>query len=339
VLAEARHTEDPALLLATGRAELVADRPDDAIRVLERAVALQPSSVDAHLALAAAYRRNEQYARSRVASDTALKISPTNAAARFERLRQVLTDPDASAAELEAAVDDVKQFLAQHPNDPRGSLLRGLSLYRMSGQRDTALARLAQAHQTLRSIDSTVLLADALSFAGKPEEAVKVLEAWVSARPGNNYARLRLAQARLAAGDFDKAATDVATAIENGARRSGLAMMAAWTMAQAGRASEARQFLQQAEAEGAASALVDHTKGRLRLESGDAPGALRLLERATEQYANTAAPPALQLDYARALSGSGKRQAAQNILQNMLAQESLSQHQRDEIQAMLAQLP
>lgn len=336
ILSEAQDAEEPGVVLASARADLVADRPEDAVEALERLVAAEPSSIDARLNLARAYERNAQPEAARGAYEETLKIAPDQRDARYGMLRQTLTQSRLPDAELDQAVDDAIRFIEQQPEDARSMVLRGLLLYRTDGQRDAGLAILAQVYQALPSADTAALLANLYVVDNRAAAAVELLDRRVSANPNDNYTRLRLARAQLAAGEYQQAAENLVRGIEQGARRKGLALVTAWALAQASRPTDARPYLKQAEAEGASGPMLPYTRGLMQLETGDASSAIASLQQAVNESAGAPAV-GLRVDLARALAADGRLAQARGLVDTLSA-EDLSAADRAQVVELSAKL-
>jgi predicted Zn-dependent protease len=305
-------------VLARARAELIAYRPSQAARQLEKAIARRPTDVALNLALADADERNGQPDLALATIEAVLEVAPEHTQAQFARLRLLLMNPQLPNTELTQALADAAAYIEKHPDDLSSQTLRGLALRRFSGQGDAGLDILRQVNKAAGSADSAVMLAGSLMQVGRPAEAVEVMDAYVQTHPADNYAQALLARSRLANGDYGAAADDLLAAIDRGARQDDLIPLAAWALAVAGRTAEARPYLRQAEAQGAQDPLIRHVKALLLLDGGDARQALKLLQGLVDEL-DGAASPRLLLDYARALAAAGQKQAAQQQLQRALA--------------------
>lgn len=336
VLDRAGDADNPALLLARARAHLLVDQPAEAVRILKPLVAQQPDSVPARLALAVALERSEDAPAARRALEDALAIAPETRAVRYELLRLSLLQPKIPAPDLTRFEGDALRFVQQQPTDPRSQVLRGLVLFRTEAQRDLALQGLRETLAANPSGELAALTADLHLIAGRADEAVEILQGYFSAHPADNYARLRLARAQLATGQYAAAADHLLSGIEAGARRPGLSMVTAWALATAGRHDEAARYLDQASAEGLSGPLMSHTQGLLRLRTGDSKGALSALQQAVDESAGR--PSArLRIDLARALSDTGDSAQARRLLQGIDTAE-LNAADRDVKQAVEARL-
>jgi putative PEP-CTERM system TPR-repeat lipoprotein len=328
VLAKAKDPDDPAVVIATARAELIADKPGDAAARLEQVMTDRPSSVSTMLELARAYQRNAQGILARDILESAAEAAPENRTAKFELLKHLLTQPNPPRDELAAAVDDALRFIEETPSDPSSQVLRGLLLFRTNAERELGLQSIRQVYSAYPTAEIGALLANLYTVDNRPAEAVAILDSYVSAHPDDTYARVRLAYAQLGVEDFGQAADNLLLAAGQGSRRADLALTLAWTLAQAGRIPEARGYLRQAEASPAASPMLAHAQGLIRLGSGDARGAVTSLRQAAEQAATFAAPSVrLRLDLAKALVAAGDAGEARRILTELQA-GNLSDAQR-----------
>lgn len=320
VLQDTRDREDPAVIIATAQAHLIADRPADAVALLEPLVAAQPGSAQARLALAKAYERNGDGAGAERMLEAALEITPDSRSARYAMLRLRLIQPRIEGDALARLEDETLRFMTEQPSDPRSQVLRSLVLFRTDGQRALALDALRRLQQAYPSGDLTALAANLHLVDARYEDAVALLETYVSAHEQDRYARLRLARAQIAAGLYDAAADNLVLGIEQGARRRGLALTTAWTLAAAGRYDDARPYLAQATKEDASGPMMSHTRGLLRLGDGDPRGAVSALQEALTESGDR--PGArLRLDLAAALIEVGELGEARRLLQALQEQQ------------------
>ncbi|NBC48709.1 MAG: PEP-CTERM system TPR-repeat protein PrsT [Gammaproteobacteria bacterium] len=320
VLNDAQSTAAPDFVLTIARAELMADRPQDAVARLEELVASEPGSAHARLALAKAHERNGNAEAAEQMLGSVLQIAPDARTARYSMLRLQLIQPKLKNNALARVEDDAMRFISEQPSEPRSQVLRGLLLFRTDGRRALGLEVLRQVVQDQPSGDLIALVASLHLVNGQAEDAVQLLDNYVSSHPAHTYARLRLARAQMAAGDYDAAADNLVAGIEEGARREGLALATAWTLAAAGRYDEARPYLSQADAEGASGPMMSHARGLMRLGAGDARGAASALQQALRE-SSQGASARLQLDLATALIETGNRGEAQRILKQLNANE------------------
>jgi predicted Zn-dependent protease len=314
VLRETKDADDPAVRLASAYAYLVADRPADAVEVLEALIEEQPTSVPARLALAKAYERNDAPAASEQLLEETLDMSPQQRAVRYARLRYLLLQPGMEETELIELQDEGLRLIAEQPSTLQSQVLRALLLFRTEGQQNLALDALRELQESAPSGDLSVLLATLYLAHGQTADAVDLLDGYVSAHPEDNYARIGLARAQLAAGDYEAAANNLVLGIEQGAQRPGLALATAWALASAGRFGDARGYFDEAEdPEGAAGPMLPHTRGLLQLGAGDARGAVVSLREALDAIPGPP-PNRLRLDLANALIAADELGGARRVL-------------------------
>ena len=336
VLRDAQDQQEPAVVLATAYAELIADRPEDALNRLGPLVASQPTSIAARLALAKAYERNGDAEAAEQVLEGALALGSDARAVRYAMLRLQLIQPRVPAAELAQVEEAAARFIMEQPSDPRSQVLRGLVLFRTDGQRPLALDVMRETLDANPSGDLAALVANLHVVNNQADAAVELLGRYLSTHPDDTYARLRLARAQLSAADYDAAADNLVLGIEQGARREGLALVTGWTLAVAGRYQDARPYLSQADAQGAAGSLRAHARGLVRLGAGDAPGAVSALRQALAESGD-AASPRLRLDLASALLETNDVGRARLLLDGMDA-STLSPADRTKLREVQARL-
>jgi cellulose synthase operon protein C len=261
---------------------------------------------------------------------------PTRTSA--ENARATLLDPTASAASLRQAINDVGALMNTYGADSPAMLeLRGLAGLRMDGMAEQGLALLRRARQAERSGEITIVLANALASRGETAEGVKILDAWTDLRPQDTRAYLARARLLMQQGLYARAATDLRTALEQGADLSELPLLLAWNQAVAGDAAGSRATLKTAGITLASrtDAVALHTQALLALDTGDRLQALELLRRAVQQ--GTSIPARLRLDLAQLLVDSGQKDDARRELK-ALVENGPAGADRDAARAMLARL-
>lgn len=220
---------DRAALRALAALEEAEGRWDAAIAAHRRLLALEDGEalVDTALRLADACARCDRLGDARAALERALRVTPAHPRAR-ELLREVYNITGAARELAGLILEDA----ARAPDVPgrftrlvqAGRLLHG------EGEHEQAAAVLAEA-KSLRpeDVEVTMLLADALAYAGRGAEARTILEATVAAQKGRRAKPIaavhrRIARLDLASGDRRAALVALGRAFDNDPQNGQLAM-------------------------------------------------------------------------------------------------------------------
>lgn len=220
---------DRAALRALATLEEAEGRWDAAIAAHRRLLALEDGEalVDTALRLADACARCDRLGDARAALERALRVTPAHPRAR-ELLREVYNITGAARELAGLILEDA----ARAPDVPgrftrlvqAGRLLHG------EGEHEQAAAVLADA-KSLRpeDVEVTMLLADALAYAGRGAEARTILEATVAAQKGRRAKPIaavhrRIARLDLASGDRRAALVALGRAFDNDPQNGQLAM-------------------------------------------------------------------------------------------------------------------
>jgi pentatricopeptide repeat protein len=162
----------------------LAGRPEEALKMVKKAMRLNPRYPPWYLfELGFAYRLTGRYTEAVATLKEALSRSPNHLGAlttlSFCYVRQWVSQQSADVQALEQALAAAQRYLTLNDSSPVGHLVLGyVSLYQK--QYEQAIAEMKQAialdpNETWEAW-SYVALARALSRAGRPEEAVEMIE-------------------------------------------------------------------------------------------------------------------------------------------------------------------
>lgn len=193
--------QDSTLWLKLAACHMALEHDREAIESLEKAIALDPSLVDAYVLLAEVHAHHpEGHAQAEATLERLIEANPQLAAAYLARGRSLLR-----AKKAEAARDDFQKAAALAPDD-LDVLLAATEFASTSGQLDEAEQKLQRAAQLFPN-DERVLRAqvDLQLRSKRPQEAVKTLEAIVNSRTEAPQERARLVELLLDTGEVAKA--------------------------------------------------------------------------------------------------------------------------------------
>ena len=192
--------------LADGAGDL-----DQAVGLLQQAVATAPEFEQAHFNLASALSRLGRSDEAVARYDALLEIEPRFPSARC--FRAMALTQTALAAEAEP---ELRQLLAQSPSDWQAR--RGLAdLLARLNRLDEALSVIGEApdaSDAAASADQQVEIASLLTRAGRLDDALAAALEASAADPSHVEAQLAAGRLLLAAGRFEEAATRFSTAVE-----------------------------------------------------------------------------------------------------------------------------
>ncbi|HSN74021.1 MAG TPA: tetratricopeptide repeat protein [Anaerolineae bacterium] len=185
---------DSAALTLIGDSFLAAGRLDDAASAYSAAVALEPRNSSALVGLGRVYQARSRLTDAEASLRRALAVAPNNLAAQATLGRLLLRAgrPAEAIPLLEAAV-------AQRA-DPSATAVQDLAdAYLASDRVEEGLA-IYRANLSLSAEDQQLVIGQALLNAGRIEDGLRELEAFVGSRPADPAGLLALAQAYQQAG-------------------------------------------------------------------------------------------------------------------------------------------
>ncbi len=212
VLSEARqkNPDNAQLLVMLGKVELAQNKERDAINHFKEAIARQPKDAAGYTALSDLYDSQKKYDAAEEVIQAALKQMPDNLNFRLALAGVKLLRPD-----YEAAIAQYEAILRDQPTSvvATNNLVSLLLDYRTDQQSLDRAVTLSQ------SLKGTALpsLKDTLGWAqyrsGDYKSAIATLEDVVAAVPNLAVARYHLGMSYKAAGQADKAADQLKTAL------------------------------------------------------------------------------------------------------------------------------
>jgi tetratricopeptide (TPR) repeat protein len=198
--ASAAHTLLGIILAARGGADA------EAAEALSQAVALDPTSFDAHFYLGRVEYALHDYQAAAKALRTATTLDPRHAEARF-----FLGTALEAAGEADAALVEYQELVKIDPQSAIGQVGLGALLVKQ-GKMDEAIAALQRATALNPKIfEAHWALGRALSLAERFDEAITALQTAVSLAPDRPDAHYQLGLALRRAGRTEEAAREFAT--------------------------------------------------------------------------------------------------------------------------------
>ena len=294
-----------------------------ALELVDKALAAQPASLPLQLrkseALLAAGRGPDAL---RTLEDAAQRNPKNNALLAALANLQLRQGVAAKAERTLAQLD---------PADPATPRLKAQFLVK-TGRAAEAVPLLEKLEAAQPSPAGSTLLYEARLAAGRKEAALAGLRAWIAARPGDEQAQLMLAQHELTSGDLANAEAHFQRLLASHPEDPALLNNVAWLRHRRG-ADDALDFARRAHDKAPASPQVLDTLGTILVDAGQSGAGLPHLERAAQL---APADADIQINYARALSGAGRKDAARQILQAKLT--AVPGSRRPDLERALADL-
>lgn len=360
--AQTAHPGEPSLALALASVLIAVNEPAKAVAILE-AEPLRPrrQGTGVQLLLAEAYAQQQKWNEAIAAARTGLAEEPENVFFRQQLATLMVRNRDPRGADallrvglgaqpgnavlqnalvqvareergLDAALEVADRLARQPESRPASLLLRGDLLMGATPPRaeEAAQAYAASFAQT-PSRELALRQAGAWGAAGKPEEAAKVLEAWLSREPNDVGVASTLAQFEIALGRNEAAERRMAQVVAAQPSDAISLNNLAWLMqARADPATaegkaklaEARLLAERAYFLGPSPETSD-TLGWVLAKQGETQAALPLLRAAVgAAVARRSGDPGMFYRLAYALRATGQRAEAIQLLEPVLATDT-----------------
>jgi tetratricopeptide (TPR) repeat protein len=242
---------DPQYLYLLGRHFESLGRIDEAIAAHKRAIELDPQSAILHVELADLYARQNKPLDAVTEAEAALALEPSSVDANrilgmiyaeYADRNLAIRPGDNPSKYLPLAIAALEKARGDVP-DIGVDIVLG-QLYLQTGAFAKAIPPLRRVVDSQPdSIDAVVLLSTAAESAGQPDEAVRVLEAFLRRNPESYRAQIRIAEIREAQENWD-AAADAYGKAQALNPRAPLTSRRAVALLSAGRPAEARDAVQ-----------------------------------------------------------------------------------------------
>ena len=252
----------PATTICSGGTSKASGQIEEAIKVHQRAIALDPGSAELRAELAGLYARQDNAVDAVANAEAALARDASNQEANrilgtvyaeFGQRRLPVRPGDDPATYPARAIAALEKARGEGFDIGLDFMLG--RLYLQTGAFDKAvplLNRVVESQPAL--LDAAILLSTAQEGAGEPAEAVATLERVLGENPGSFRAQLRLAEIYEQDEQWNEAANALAKAQKLNPRAPMIARRRAVALLSAGRAPESRDLLKATIASGQADA-------------------------------------------------------------------------------------
>ncbi|WP_338762108.1 XrtA/PEP-CTERM system TPR-repeat protein PrsT [Massilia sp. METH4] len=323
---QASDTADPAALGLLAQAQALDGQDEAALESYERLAGLLPQSPSVQVRIASlhwAARRTDEALR---AVRKALNIAPDSVEALLLQ-HALLIDKKA----FRDAVTAAQSLQARHADWPLGFKLEGDTLMAQQKPADAA-QRYERALQVAPSGPMAIALHQALTAAGRQQEAGAQLRQWLDKQPADVPTRTYYASTLAGEGNHKAASQQYEQILRKAPENPVMLNDYAWALLQL-KDGRALQYAEKAHKLAPNSPAIADTLAAVLLDKGDAARALPLLKTATEQ-----APAAhdIRLRLARALLLAGDRKGARAQCERLMAATDFQRH--DEVRALMAKL-
>jgi putative PEP-CTERM system TPR-repeat lipoprotein len=300
--------DDPEVIATRGLLALAEGRPADAIALLTTAESRLPERLNVALALAEAHVRNGQPASARSVLRAVLMRAPESLP-----LRMALGLVELRMGESEEALSIAKALQAEFPRQQQGYVLEArVDVAHRRYDAAAAVLRVANTQEPTWAVLAE--LSNTLQLAGKTDDAIDVLNTWISEAPMDARARLTLASLFQQVGRPRDALSHYEAVLKSDGDNVVALNNAAWLYHTLGE-GQALSLAQHAYALAPQSAAVLDTLGTILLQGNRAQDAIGHLENATQL-----APESLEIRYhlAEAQAKLGRRSEAKVTLESLL---------------------
>lgn len=300
--------DDPVVIEALAKAQLVAGDPSSAVATYSRLSRLLPENAAVYYALGRAQVRAQDVFGARASYRKALELDPTMLAAVLD-----LVNVEIDSERYHAAIQIAQALQEAQPEQPMGDLLVGHVRGKM-GEQKAALAAFTSAEKKLDSSDAVARLYYGYNDIGHGQKGFDTIENWLSKNPEDHPLRRILATAYLEAGRHQLALKHYLVLEEVDASNPIILNNLAWLFQLTGddRALEAAQ---RAYALLPDAAAVKDTYGWIMVERGDLSKGVALLEEASALAPDE---PEIQYHLALGRSKQGRQEESCALLRSIL---------------------
>lgn len=295
------------MLAVQAAAQMALGQKDVARDTLTRLLAIDPGQVEQRRRLAGLMLAAGDGESARKVVQAGLSLDPRNIQLLYDYV-----SIDAKTGGVDAGLETAKRLQEQAQDFPPARGLQGDLL--MNEKRfDDAIQSYGDALKAAPSAYFALRLAAAQQAAGKLPDAVQSLAKWNAAHPGEQGTTDALSQLYIGQHDYKNAAAVLQTEVDKQPRNALALNNLAWTYQQLGD-KRARALAQKAYTLLPGAQTAD-TLGWILTGEGDATQGVTLLRQAVGDAAND---PRLQYHLAVALSDTGKKDEAKQVLQTIV---------------------
>lgn len=321
------HRDNPDLLDLLGKGQLANGQPEQALESYKKLAVALPRSAHAQMQVAAVHLLMKRTGAAEEYLKAALAMQPDFPAAQL-----ALAELYVRKGWHELALMTAAKMQRNHPKAAAGYQLEG-DVYMAQGKPAQALAAYDQALSLGKSNELAIKAVNALRVAGRQEEGVHRLAAWLRQNPDDVRVQLYKAETLLADKQYKPAAAQLEATLnkapDNVVALNNLAL--AYQQLQDGRAKDVAE---QAYKLAKDQPVIMDTLGWILVEQGDTARGLQIL-----QDASAKAPQARDIRYhmAMGLFKAGDKAAARKELESLVA-GNMQFAQADDARALLRQL-
>jgi putative PEP-CTERM system TPR-repeat lipoprotein len=290
------------------RAQTLGGQVSDAIRTLDRLALTNPQDPQLYYLTGGAKWKAGDHMGAAESFRTAIALKPD-----FVDARVALASVLLAANDYEPALDVAKGLQTDYPKSPVGFRLEG-TILTQAGRNPEAVTVLEQAAKLGDASDITRQLADAYTKAGRPADAIKLLEGWLKTHADDRAAMAMLAVSYQTT-EQDPEAIKLYERLYQGDKTNFVLLNnLAWLYQKIGDPRAAEIALQAYEAAPNRPEIAD-TYGWILFNTGQKDKGLSIL-----QQAYLASPTQTEIGYhvAVAMSGVGRNDEAAKLLRKLL---------------------
>lgn len=233
--------DDPDLLEALGRAQVAVGETQQALTTFGKLASIRPDSPDPLVRMAGAYIVRGELVPASQAFKRALQVAPDHVLAQ-----QGLIQLSMKAGQVDVAIGIARSMQKQRPNSPLGYALEG-DIQR--ARKSWAASREAYKAGMAKVADQSYLatkLHGSLLAEGKPEEAGRFAEGWLSEHPTDVVFPFHLGMVALGKKDYLTAERHFQDAVRKQPNYAIALNNLAWVSAELKRPAEARALSERA---------------------------------------------------------------------------------------------
>lgn len=304
--------DTPQILEALGATQFAAGETNQAAESFRRLARLQPESIAPLRRLAEIQVKAKDYDGAIGTLRSALALAPS-----APELWVTLAGVYAAAGRVDAGLAEARNLQKQFPKRAEGFAIEGELFARQSKWPETVVAyRAALAREPLPFCAGR--LHSALVAAGKPDEAAKLVQKWLTDHPKDMAMRNYVAQLSMAKKDYQAAIPQLRAALKIEPDNIIVLNNLAWSLAELGDPT-ALQHAERAYAIAPNSSAVTDTFGWILYQRGDTARSVDLLRKASSLAPEDST---IRLHFARALLKAGDKPGAKKELEQAAKAES-----------------
>ena len=300
--------DNPDGLALKGQVLLLTGAKQQAIETLRALVALDPRSVAANVLLAKALNSARDNLAAEDAAKQAVRLAPNSTG-----IRLFLIELQIAQGKPDSALATAQEFRSAIPG-PQAELLFADTLIRL--KRLNEASAVLEKQLASKPDSQIVTRLSEIAWSTKDQrKALAVLSNWIAKHPDDFGMRLRYASYLTATADQAGARKEFEFLLTQQPENLTILNNLSWLI-QKDDPARSLKLISQAAKIAPRSAPISDTLGWIKLQTGDAQGALGALQQAHNLDARN---PSIAYHLVLALDATGKRAAAKTLLQSVLA--------------------